>query len=197
MRNMLRKYKWLWPCAFALVLAIASCTPERPEQTGGEVENPLFFDLETYFAEEAKGLEIEKPKGIKIVRFRKHSDTLRFEAGSGLDFEEELQPFMASDINRPAWQNKYRVDTLPSKRFDGISVRYTALDKKLKTKKIELSIEKGHIRQVQIENQIQSVIAYSIQKLRYEKGQGYSAFGTQRMRFGKSYDFDVSVHFQP
>ena len=192
---MLKQYKWIWPCAFAL--GISACTPERPSgQADIRAEKPIFFDLKAYFTEETNRLETEKPSGLKIARFQEHSDTLRFDAGSGLDFEEELQPFISSDINRPAWQNKYRVDTLPSKTFGGMSVRYIALDKNLKTRKIELYTENGEIRQVQIENQIKSVIAHSVQKLRYEKGRGYSAFGTQRMRFGKSYDFEVSVRFR-
>ena len=192
---MLKQYKWIWPCAFAL--GISACTPERPSgQADIRAEKPIFFDLKAYFTEETNRLETEKPSGLKIARFQEHSDTLRFDAGSGLVFEEELQPFISSDINRPAWQNKYRVDTLPSKTFGGMSVRYIALDKNLKTRKIELYTENGEIRQVQIENQIKSVIAYSVQKLRYEKGRGYSAFGTQRMRFGKSYDFEVSVRFR-
>lgn len=192
---MLKQYKWIWPCAFAL--GISACTPERPsEQADISAEKPVFFDLKAYFTEETNRLETEKPSGLKIAKFQEHSDTLRFEAGSGLVFEEELQPFISSDINRPAWQNKYQVDTLPSKTFGGVSVRYIALDKNLKTRKIELYTENGEIRQVRIENQIKSVIAHSVQKLHYEKGRGYSAFGTQRMRFGKSYGFEVSVHFR-
>jgi hypothetical protein len=192
---MLKKYKWIWPCAFALL--VAACTPKRPSgQAGTDAGKPAFFDIKAYFTEQAKAMEIEKPSGLKIARFQNHSDTLRFEAGSGLDFEEELQPFISSDINRPAWQDKYRVDTLRSEGLGGISVRYTAVDESLKTRKIELRIAEDTIRQVQIENQIQSVIAHSVQKLRYEKGRGYAVFGTQRMRFGKSYDFEVSVRFR-
>ena len=71
-------------------------------------EPAIFFDLKAFFQKEKVRLK-------KLNAFKKTvsiNGVSEEKALTTLDFDNELSIFIASDINRPAWSDKYKVDSL-------------------------------------------------------------------------------------
>ena len=106
-----------------------------------------FFDLKGYFKIEIERLkkDVKQVKKTVTVNGKSEEKTL-----DSLNFEEELAPFIASDINRPAWSDYYLTKSAPFGNHGEIS-EYYALKDHLKTRsvvvkdfnaKLDVNIEK-------------------------------------------------------
>ena len=153
-----------------------------------------FYDLKGFFSKEVKRLDRQQPEGIKTVRFDGKSETIGMNAAS-VDYGKELASFISSDINKPSWIEKYRIDSV-SAGSDMQEIRYTALDEHLKTREIRLVFKGDHLTEVRIRNRLKSIIAESTQTMSYSPGSGYAIEGVQRSRIGSSRAFSVSVAFE-
>ena len=84
-------------CLFFLI----SCKNDSPK-TAAELKP--FFDVRGYFK-----AEIERLKDVKKVKKTVEVNGKREEKIVEItNWNEELAPFISSDINRPAWLDKYR-----------------------------------------------------------------------------------------
>ncbi|MFQ5446281.1 MAG: hypothetical protein ACE5FF_05050, partial [Saprospiraceae bacterium] len=112
-----------------------------------------------------------------------------------IDFEQELKPFSEADINRPAWTDKYTIDSLFDESNALTKLTYTAIDPKLKTKRVEIDFESNSVSKVFIENSTASAVAKTRQLLTYEPGTGYSIQSTQKVVLTSDDTFFVEVRF--
>lgn len=177
-----------------VLLSLVGCTKKQPLGSGEQLAKAYFFDLKGYFSAEADRLNKRKQQGVKIVLFQDNSDTTDLNRISGMNFEKELRPFVNSDINRTAWQEKYLVDSIFK---DGRlkELRYSAIDESLKTRAVVVGFNQDTLSEIKIKNEIKSVIAKSVQELVYIPEQGYSISGNQKIRLGKKYFYDIEVLF--
>jgi hypothetical protein len=90
----------------ALSFIAVSCQNTPPQYNG---QKTAFFDLKGYFKTEIERLKTDVKKVKKTVTLNGKSEEKILE---NLNFEEELTPFIASDINRPAWSDYYMVKTI-------------------------------------------------------------------------------------
>jgi hypothetical protein len=143
-----------------LLLIFSNCKEGAPQYLGNTT--PL-FDLKGF-------LDNEIATHLKDVKTVKKTVTVNGKTETKevtiKDWKEELKPFFNSDINRPAWRDKYKVDTIVEGSYptgeilnqDSIiengkvasivgnvqagsgtysrDIIYASLDKNLKTKKI-------------------------------------------------------------
>ena len=107
-----------------MVIVFQSCQSTTSKPVGG-LEKP-YFDLKSYF-------ENEKTRLAAISNFKKTTvvdgkeETKQLET---INFDNELRIFAEADINRPAWFDKYLIDSILQ---DGNLTRidYTAKDVKM------------------------------------------------------------------
>ena len=78
------------------------------------LEKP-YYDVKGFFDGETKRLTEGGMKIKKTVTVNGKSETKIIEKPN---FEEEFKLFVASDINRPAWSDKYHVNEKPSGNHD-------------------------------------------------------------------------------
>lgn len=155
-----------------LVLCLVGCQPDI--ETADRQRS--FFDLEAYFQQQIDSLNAAQPSLRKSATIgeRKEEKELR-----ELDYTEELQIFQQSHINRPAWSDKYQVDsTIRNGQLNAIT--YTALDTSLNTRSIIIDFAQGRVSRIQIENRSQSMIADTEQQLQYIPGSSYRIFSSQQ-----------------
>ena len=174
-----------------LTLFTFACADDiaEPEQEGEK----YFFDLASYFTNEAARLDALQPRVRKEVYV---NGTPEKKTLDSLDYTEELNVFTKSDINRKAWIDKYTADSTAG---NGLleEIVYEAIDEKLKTRRIVISFQDKAVSSVQIENQGGSFITKSVQKLLYDPLQGYSIESTQDITLSKEQQLMVKVSFLP
>lgn len=158
-----------------LLLALTACGVEN-ENTGTEVSATPFFKLESYFSQEIVRLDSLQPVLQKTVVVDGQSEEKRVES---TDFEKELQIFRRSDINRPAWVDKYQVDSI-LENGSLTEVHYMALDTSLNTRLLKVRFSNGGVEEIQIQNRARSAIASTEQNLQYRPDRSYRIESKQK-----------------
>lgn len=186
-----RSGKQLGLGSLLLIMALSGCRPTSED--GAVPQGGGFFDLREYFRQESRRLQEMQPEGMKTVRL--DGQTAR-QALAQMNYEAELAPFSASDINKPSWKDKYQVDSLLEGRYLR-EIVYTAKDPALKTREMRIRFENDRIGEVRIRNAIRSIISESEQELRYDPDNGYTIKGMQGGKFARKKEFSVEVLFGP
>jgi len=89
--------------SLVLVLILSACQEVTTPAENNQVN--IFFDLKDFFQKEITSLE-------KINSFKKTvsiNGVSEEKELAKLNLDNELSIFIASDINRPAWSDKYKV----------------------------------------------------------------------------------------
>jgi len=150
-----------------------------------------FFDLSQYFTEQVELLatkqNIQKKASINGVE---ESQTIMQP-----DFKQELQLFMDSDINRTSWLDKYAVDSTLNAAGNLTQLTYTALEDKLRTRKVAISFAETAITNIKIVNATDNVIAQTQQELSYAPQRGYAIKSFQDILFADPRTMEVEVSF--
>lgn len=150
----------------------------------------IFFDLKGFFQKESARLE-------KINSFNKTvtiNGVIEEKKLDQLDFEAELSIFIASDINRPAWSDKYKIDSVYNKQ--NLILTYNTLDESLKTKKITISFEDKAVTKIAIEKAIDNAVAQSKQLLTYQVDKGYAIQSEQTLSLSEIQTILVEVDYE-
>lgn len=152
-----------------------------------------FFDLKGYFESEVERLNKSGNSRAKktVVADGKTEERII----DSVDFQRELGFFAGSDINRPAWSDKYVVDTLLNEHNQILQLSYKCNDEKLKIRKIVIEFEYPEVSKVFIENNTSNSIATSSQMLVYQPAIGYSIESHHKVAMGGEELFKVEVKF--
>ncbi|WP_353183097.1 hypothetical protein [Parapedobacter lycopersici] len=141
-----------------LLFAVTSCSSPG-SQPAATAPVTAYFSLEQYFKAEAERLQQASPE-IKKTVVKSGTEETRNVRIDG--WENELRLFSESDINKPAWQQSYRVDSA------GSTVTYHSLDPGLRTQ--EIIVEKqpdGQVRHIRIRNHVENMLYRSEEQLDY------------------------------
>lgn len=172
----------------SLSISLNACQNEPPQYKG---QKTTFFDLKGYFKTEIDRLKQDIKKVKKTVTLNGKSEEKVLE---NLNFEEELAPFIASDINRPAWSDYYMVKTTPLGNHGSIS-EYYALKDHLKTRSIVVNDPMSKVDiTIDILNADETVATKAETRLHYDNHLGYSIFTIQKL-MGSSDTVKVDVQF--
>jgi hypothetical protein len=152
---------------------------------------PAFFDLKSFIQQEIEHLK--KMKMVeKTVTVNGKSETKKVAIAN---WEEELTPFINSDINRPAWKDKYRLNEGLIAQ-EGKYKRYEATDENLKTQVLGIKFsDDDKILTVYIENKEDSAVSAAQQKLTYNVGKGYKIESLQKTLTSKEDNVIIEVKF--
>lgn len=156
-----------------LISVVVACSPAREEQPAASNAAPAYFSLKNYFRDEAERLQRASPKIVKSV-VKNGSEESRHTQIS--NWENELMLFIESDINKPAWQQSYQIDS------SGNTVVYQRLDPELRT--VSISIERNAdetIDHIRIQNGVENMLYTSEEQLDYYPDSLYRINKKQRV----------------
>ena len=181
-------YKHLGFWLLAMVIVFQSCQSTTSKPVVG-LEKP-YFDLKSYF-------EKEKMRLATVSNFKKTTvvdgkeETKQLET---INFNNEFRIFADADINRPAWFDKYLIDSILQ---DGNLTRidYTAKDAKMEMQKISVDFDQSVVQKISIQKAAETALADTQFELIYEPKIGYSIENTQQLTVGEDKSFFVKDNF--
>ncbi len=176
-----------------LILVSWSCSGDLDAGQANE-SREYFFDAESFFEEESKRLETENTRLKKIVRLDGKNES---KIQENIDWEAELAPFRKSDINRPAWTDKYQGDTLYYEKGNPEQYIYQASDDHLLVQQMEVHWSPdGQVDQIRIRKRISSLIEHVQQELDYRPAEGYTFVEKSQSRWKADRDLSIEAFFQ-
>ncbi|WP_262248263.1 hypothetical protein [Parapedobacter soli] len=184
--------RWLnttsWRYLIAAVPMLLTSCGDAGDASGAAIRPETnYFSLTDYFDREAERLQQINPEITKTVAKSGDSESKNIRV---TDWKGEFALFTDADINKPAWQNSYRIDSTAS------SVKYTATDPTLRTK--EILVEKsddGTITHIRITNQVDNMLYHTDEQLDYYTDSLYRIDKKQRVRVIGESHYTISGRF--
>jgi hypothetical protein len=171
-----------------LSIFASACKNEPPQYKNGKT---TFFDLKSYFKTEIARLKTDVKHVKKTVTVNGKSEEKILDS---LNFDEELAPFIASDINRPAWSDYYMSKITPLGNHGEIS-EYYALKDHLKTRSIVVNNPMALVDvQIDILNAEKTIATNAETRLSYNNHGGYTISTIQKL-MGSEDTVKVNVQF--
>lgn len=182
----------IYPLLILFVLVLISWQCQRDSGTAAATaSDKVFFDLRAFFEEEIARLEKEKPRIAKAIEI---NGQLEQQTQEGVDFAKELAIFVRSDINKPAWRDKYTVDsTIVARRL--AQLEYIAIDSSLKTRLMRIDFDQTGVEKIFISNRTDSPLIKSAQQLTFEPAKGYQIENQQDLSLSKDSKLSISAQF--
>lgn len=166
--------------AVVLILALSACSSDNTGNPQTATHSLPYFSLAGYFEKEAVRLQQQNPEISKTVAKDGEEEQKNIHVA---DWEKEFALFIDADINKPAWQNSYRVDSI------GFSITYTSTDSTLRTK--EIYVEKSasdNVKHIRITNRVDNMLYQTNEQLDYYVDSLYQISKQQQVRIiGKSH----------
>jgi len=172
---------------FLLIFVLSACNSNEQADTE---QVKYFFDLKGYFDEQSKIINEKYKTPIKTVSVDGKAQRKQLKK---IDWEKELSVFASADINKSAWQDKYRIDTMAT--INAVNVVYTALDDKLKTRLINVKLNNKLVEFISIDQLSDNMIYNSKKTLTYSPESGYTLENRQKARFLKEHLYEIKVDF--
>jgi hypothetical protein len=108
-----------------------------------------------------------------------------------IDWEEELDLFIESDINRPAWRGEFKVDTINLEREYVIT--YKTANAQIPVKNVVVTIDKGtrQCLKLTVDRRTDNFLYSSDQSLYFTTGEGYMMKG--KLSVSLLFDSEYSI----
>lgn len=175
--------------AFATVLSLSACGlgESAPNDT-----RRGFFDLGDYFKTEIQRLQSEVDTVSKTAILQGKSEEKKVVIS---DWQSELAFFSQSDINKPAWWEKYTVDSMRNDAGQLVELRYETSDPQLRTHKLDIKFEQGAVHSILIVNHIENGVYHTEEFLEYIPQRGYTVAKGQSVVLHEKGEYEVKVLF--
>ena len=174
--------------AFSLLFFAIGCSSAESTK---QVSSGSFFDLKSFFNKELTRLEKINTVN-KVIELNGQREERNI---SDLDFSKELILFSSSDINRIAWKDKYKVDSIKNDNGQLSALDYTALTDKMRTQSLYISFLNNEVDSIFINNKIIGLATQSQQNLHYVPKQGYSIHSSQSALVDKERSVFIQVEY--
>ncbi len=176
---------------FLGLLLLAGCQPKSEQTPENQAFEPAYFDLKGYFGQEIEHLANAGTMVRKRVYVNGKSEEKTPDA---IDFEQELEVFTESDINRPDWLDKYQVDSV-FQNNELTKITYQAKNEQLRTRRIDVEFANGKVAKIFVRNGGNSKVAGSEQELIYLPDSGYTIASRQYTALSKDDSLKIEVRF--
>jgi len=178
----------------SLGLLVQSCFPSVEQESPASEDQPSFFDLSDYMESEMERLQSQQPAVIKRVGLRGEEQV---ESLDSLNYRQELKPFADSDINRPAWYDKYDADTIRAESGDTYTVTYTCREDHLRVRELSVTFQSGsdQVLGLRLSKKTDSLVEELKQELSYKPGEGYRMISEQHPLLGEGHRAEVEVRW--
>lgn len=183
-----------WVIAITLFILIGSggCSTSSNETNVISGSTP-YFNLGAYFTSEITRLTEHKTTLDKKAALNGKSETQTLQS---VDWEKELAIFTLSDINKPAWRDKYTADS--SMQGQQLTITYNATDTDLRTQSINLVFEPNATvpKSVTIFNHADNLVYQLTENLNYQSATGYQIQTTQKVVLMNPQSFAIEGRFE-
>jgi len=169
-----------------ILFILSSCQIETVQNS-----NQTFFDIETFLEKELN--ELSNLKSIKkkvTINDRIDEKTL-----NNFNLKTDLEIFINSNINKIAWLDKYKVDSLFDNTGKLSELKYTAVDNKLKTREFRINYTLGKVNSISVFNGSNNSVSSIEQHLKYFPSKGYSVESLQEITLGSQQSLKVEVTY--
>jgi len=157
-----------------------------------KVTQPPFFDLNDFFEKELTTFSnLKQINKTVILNGKKEEKTLK-----EFNLKKDLEIFTDSNINKVAWLDKYKVDSLSNENGLVKKITYQAIDDKVKTRKMVIEYSNGEVKRISINNASSNQVASLNQNLNYIPKEGYSIQSSQNVSLSESQELSVEVEFK-
>ena len=150
-----------------------------------------FFDLSGYIDRQVDSLQTAGTTVTKTIRLNGTTETHEV---ADLNFRNDLRVFREADINKPAWREKYLVDS--TRRAGELIRTYTAVDSSMQTRELSVVTREGDPVRIAIVRKTGTVLSDGLHEMTYEPATGYRMVSRQVNRFGKDLDADIQVRWK-
>jgi hypothetical protein len=164
-----------------MMFLLGSCSKD-PAEVYYE-DQRYYYDLPSFITKQINNLKERGQWVRKHVTKDGHSHII--ERGN-IDWNEELDAFLESDINRPAWRGQFKVDSISLERVYVIT--YKTENKEIPVKNVVVTVDKDtkQCLQISVDRRTQNFLYSSDQSLFFTTGEGYMMKG----KLSVSYLFD-------
>jgi hypothetical protein len=152
-----------------LLPGLQSCRPDKTQANG----TLKYFDVAGYFKADTSKLQKLNPAVNKTVL---HNGTSENKTVHIPNWGQELNLFIQSDINRPAWKNSYSVLNTDS------LIIYTAKTPDLRTTKIMIRKDNNRVKWLVIYNHTKNLLYETREKLSYFPDSAYQIEKSQHVK---------------
>ena len=152
-----------------LFSGLFACKPAVKE-TGASLK---YFDLKGYFTKDTARLNKLYNQVDKTVTYKGATEHKKVKI---TDWGRELDLFIRSDINKPAWKNSYTV--ISNDEF----LLYKAKDPDLQTQEMLIKLDKQQVKWILIYNRNHNLLYTTTEKLTYYPDSLYLISKMQKVR---------------
>lgn len=186
-----------------LLLPLSGCIEESVTENG---TNMRYFGLRNFIREEARRLATTDFQAHKSITFNHereaqemHNDPVPITAFPVTQIKQlahwrhELNPFWEAAINKPAWVDKYEIDSV-MREGQLNALKYRALDEDLTTRQMSVYLDDtGEVEKLLIETYNDNALYTTQQWLEYKPATGYTIDSRQKIRFFNEDHFIIEV----
>lgn len=160
-------------CLF--VLSISACSNNNKE-----IENPIYFELQSYFKTEASRLTKNNKLVDKTVVINGEAEQKKIKINN---WEKEFSSFIDADINKASWRGSFNLS-----KADNLET-YTSNSKKIPVKKVEIYFSARKVIGIKIFIANKNDLYTSSDSLVYYPDSLYEIKKTQKIKLmdGKQY----------
>lgn len=151
-----------------------------------------YYDLPSFISKQANNLQDKSQWVRKRVTKDGHSHII--ERGD-IEWLEELDLFLESDINRPAWRGEFKVDTIKLEREYVIT--YKTENKQIPVKNVVVTIDKDtrQCLKVTVDRRTKNFLYQSDQSLYFTTGEGYMMKGKLSVSYLFDSEYSIDTEF--
>ncbi len=178
------------PLYILIVILLGSCSKD-PAEAYYE-DQRFYYDLPSFIVKQANNLNKKQQWVRKHVTKDGHSHII--ERGN-ISWQEELDAFIESDINRPAWRGEFKVDTISLERVYVIT--YKTENEQIPVKNLVVTIDKDtrQCLQVTVDRSTDNFLYSSDQSLFFTTGEGYMMKGKLSVSFLFDSEYSIESEF--
>jgi hypothetical protein len=170
-----------------LICLACSCSKD-PAEVYYE-DQRYYYDLPSFMSKQAENLQSKGQWVRKHVTKDGHSHIIEH---GDVDWKEELDLFIESDINRPAWRGEFKVDTINLEREYVIT--YKTTNEQIPVKNVVVTIDKDtrQCLKLTVDRRTKNFLYTSDQSLYFTTGEGYMMKGklSVSLLFDSEYSID-------
>lgn len=174
---------------FVVFLASTGCGGNA-QKVDNEIVEKRYFDLAGFVSKQIAEMNSNTSLCKKLVSV--NGKTEEKEIGMS-ELTEALEAFADADINKPAWSDKYSIDSVQA---NGLlkELRYLTSDKKLKTKELAVTFSEGtNVSEIYVRSEVRSVIADTYNDMYLWPGKGYEISTVQAVALSDTTHLRVKV----
>ncbi|MBL0047110.1 MAG: hypothetical protein IPP32_03325 [Bacteroidetes bacterium] len=178
-----RFFLLLTPALFIVLLV--GCSQMEPVN-----KDLRYFDLQRFYDSEAQKLSASKAQLKKTTLFdgQRNSTIL-----TQPDWHKEFALLMLADINKPAWKNSFRIDTV--KHDSTLLIRYTATENHIAVRLLEVTRVMGEVVKIHCKSVADNFVYATTQEMWYAPQEGFRVFGSQKVLWFYEKRYEIKTAF--